>query len=706
MSETGSSSGQKELPQILAPTPIQQNPEELLDDKDMNVRDPLIPVCDLHLAIKNVLELSEKGPDIMNICQSRLVSAVVPQVHNFPEVVEWCAKGYLSERKAVVSSDGTRVVISITPEAIASMLRFPQEAPTTEWEEDKMAALYLVQTPEARQEFLMSILNEKELLATPPYPIQNFTAAAIMTMSMIAQVLGLDTAFLVTESHLGALLFLSGAEEAGGERRIDFCKQISEDIDLGLQNFHLSKTFRFQSYLIHLFLHQQFTFMGHLHLDLVGKDHQVKPTMDWCPKIRANPENTHLWWYINNFLPLLYTLIYQPPPRVIPEMFQELQTTPVLATGDWFLYEDHTIIRVYGFEGRPYRLPSFVTPRIFALEYIRQKMASDDLHFSGGRFARTFRIPTGLGPFVVKSRQAYKTIEKMMEKLNFPSMGPWKYDPKGIIFKLKNPAGDITAGGNPYHDPQPVIEKLANQISFLGTKAKLAAVEQGLVIKERQPGGDLTDEVPLETRSKTEEDLEKMMQIFPDIHSGGQRQELFRLQAPEEAASTSGTQALVSMESIYENIRASGRDYQKKTEEPLPESFPDSRLLSAFNMESGQLRMALLQSTKPRGEVATSEADYKATEVRIDMTQIHFKDMIQLHQQSSNILYRDLKLQHTTTNKLRKSLESVAAQYRIEKSAIQAKNVKIRSLEKALLDLSEDPKNVKHSQNLLQEKDK
>jgi len=60
-----------------------------------------------------------------------------------------------------------------------------------------------------------------------------------------------------------------------------------------------------------------------------------------------------------------------------------------------------------------------------------------------------------------------------------------------------------------------------------------------------------------------------------------------------------------------------------------------------------------------------------------------------------------MKLQHTTTNKLRKSLESIAAQYRMEKAAIQAKNVKIRSLEKALLDLSEDPKNIKHSQNLL-----
>ena len=78
MSGAGSSSAQKKLPQILGSAPAQEDPEEILADKDINIRDPLIPVCDLHLAVKNVLELSAKGPDLMNICQSRLVSAVVP----------------------------------------------------------------------------------------------------------------------------------------------------------------------------------------------------------------------------------------------------------------------------------------------------------------------------------------------------------------------------------------------------------------------------------------------------------------------------------------------------------------------------------------------------------------------------------------------------------------------------------------------------
>ena len=62
--------------------------------------------------------------------------------------------------------------------------------------------------------------------------------------------------------------------------------------------------------------------------------------------------------------------------------------------------------------------------------------------------------------------------------------------------------------------------------------------------------------------------------------------------------------------------------------------------------------MALLQSTKPKGEAVTSKADYQATKVSIDMNKIHYKDLIKLHQQSTNVLYRDLDLQNTTTHKL------------------------------------------------------
>ena len=265
--------------------------------------------------------------------------------------------------------------------------------------------------------------------------------------------------------------------------------------------------------------------MNHLHLDILRHDHTLKPTTDWCPKIRSTVENENLWWYINNFLPILYTLLHDaPPPRVIPDMIQELQPTPPLATGDWFLYEEHTIIRVYGFGGKPFILPAFITPRIFTMEFIRKKLASDELHFSDKirKIPKTFRIPTELGPFIIKSQQAYDIVKEKLKKMKFPTVGPWTYDPKGIILRLKDPVGKISTAENPYHESQPVIEKLANKISFLQTKGSLAAAEQGLIIKEKRPGGDLSEGMPAKKRSKTEEDLEQMMQIFPGSRRGEQ----------------------------------------------------------------------------------------------------------------------------------------------------------------------------------------
>jgi hypothetical protein len=49
-----------------------------------------------------------------------------------------------------------------------------------------------------------------------------------------------------------------------------------------------------------------------------------------------------------------------------------LQLSKDARTRDWYLVEDHTIIRVYGFEKEPFKLPIFLTPRILALEYVRK----------------------------------------------------------------------------------------------------------------------------------------------------------------------------------------------------------------------------------------------------------------------------------------------------------------------------------------------
>jgi len=54
-------------------------------------------------------------------------------------------------------------------------------------------------------------------------------------------------------------------------------------------------------------------------------------------------------------------------PRILPEYKNLLQMIHEKKYGDWFVYEDDMLPRVYGFEGELYMLPTFLIPRIFSL---------------------------------------------------------------------------------------------------------------------------------------------------------------------------------------------------------------------------------------------------------------------------------------------------------------------------------------------------
>lgn len=55
MAETGSSSTQQDLAQILQITYTEEEWQSILEDKDINVRDPILPIFDLHKAMQNIL---------------------------------------------------------------------------------------------------------------------------------------------------------------------------------------------------------------------------------------------------------------------------------------------------------------------------------------------------------------------------------------------------------------------------------------------------------------------------------------------------------------------------------------------------------------------------------------------------------------------------------------------------------------------------
>ena len=82
--------------------------------------------------------------------------------------------------------------------------------------------------------------------------------------------------------------------------------------------------------------------------------------------------------------------------------------------GDWFLYQDYTVITIYGSEEQPYRLPSFITPKIFSLEVLRQRLHSYKLHFSRKKQTSNFKVPITIGPFIVRNKASIELIDDIM----------------------------------------------------------------------------------------------------------------------------------------------------------------------------------------------------------------------------------------------------------------------------------------------------
>ena len=127
---------------------------------------------------------------------------------------------------------------------------------------------------------------------------------------------------------------------------------------------------------------------------------------------------------------IAYAIIHDSPsPRVFPEMKHWLQAGKYQCTGDWFLSEDCTEIRVYGAEVAPYRLPVFPVRRVYALEYIWQALKADQLHFFPAKKGCILRLPIEIGPFAVNSRHALPIVEKMLQDMGLRLGKSWAYDP-------------------------------------------------------------------------------------------------------------------------------------------------------------------------------------------------------------------------------------------------------------------------------------
>ena len=128
----------------------------------------------------------------------------------------------------------------------------------------------------------------------------------------------------------------------------------------------------------------------------------------------------NMFQFVNTIMAEIYKLLFDDVlPRVLEEMRLMLHSSLEDKIGYWFLYKDFIVLRVYGFTGEPYRLPVFLTSRIFGLHFMRQRLCAEEEHFGAFKKSSNVKFPLQVGPFIFKNKSALLVIEKLLEVMDF-----------------------------------------------------------------------------------------------------------------------------------------------------------------------------------------------------------------------------------------------------------------------------------------------
>ena len=180
-----------------------------------------------------------------------------------------------------------------------------------------------------------------------------------MVLSLVSQVLGLDDDCHVSEVVLGFLLKMSSIS-LGSESQLvhvfSLDEYLVEAIHIQLVEFSKVIFFKYQSYLLNMLLCSNVTELQFLST-IFSSD---------------LPKQINMFEFANYIMLEIYKMLFDEVlPRVLEEMKSMMQSSPEDRIGDWLLYKDFTVLRIYGFTGEPYRIFVFLTPKVFALEYMR-----------------------------------------------------------------------------------------------------------------------------------------------------------------------------------------------------------------------------------------------------------------------------------------------------------------------------------------------
>jgi hypothetical protein len=719
---------EEENPFVPPPVDLDKIP---LVDKDRLIADTIcsFDFSDLQSWLREVfLDQSDE----IGLWESNLPLYMFPQIHNFPEFSLRCQVHYLPDQKAIISSSGD-VLFFITPEDIDQMLQITRAESASPFNLEILTELYQKMTfPQRAQIFELFFPTSAPIPTTnPPYPSSMFSVKGNQIISALCALLGYYSDQWVDEPILGFLSIFSNDERP--TTQFDYSTFLANNIHEQFVNFATEGMFRYSSILAYMFLYFQadrFNFS----MQKMDADGKPQPVTAWTSLLKQNSAEYDFTAFIDQFYhPAVSMLRGMPEPRINDEVQRILHLSDNVQTGDWYLCQNHTEIRVFGCELAPYKLPRYVPVRLFALEYIRQIMNSDDIHFVSLKKKQQLRIKGQIGPFICNNRGAGEEADRILKEMKFSTSFVWHYDPHGIISDMR-----VKNKNAPYvHESKPEIEKFANQAVWLpdtlldleqqgpSTSALPATTPQ--VLKEKRPRQEssppVTEVSPeefqihskkLKTISTTGTTAEATT-VTTTVTTTGAKQftSSFGSSQLKEVAVKSTDSPLDTPPSKtgpklgifekYDTIKKKNQSLTSSTYAQFQKqsSTAQHRLLSAFDTEKGRMHMAFLQAQVPDPKVIS---DYKRATFEFQAKDVHPADQMDLHKQTGEMISHTLARVATSASKFRTALSNAQTQLKLEKMSSFAKDNKIKTLEELVLKIGYDPANVKAAEEMIKKK--
>jgi hypothetical protein len=721
---------EEENPFVPPPVDLDKVP---LVDKDRLIADTIcsFDFSDLQAWLREVfLDQSDE----VGLWESNLPLYMFPQVHHFPEFALKCRAHYVPEQKAIVSSLGN-VLFFITPEDIDQMLQVTRPDSVTPFNLEVLIELYQKMTfPQRAQIFeLFSPPSSPIPTTSPPYPSSIFSIKGNQIVSAVCALLGYFSDQWVDEPILGFLSIFSNDELP--TTQFDYSTFLANNIHDQFMNFPTEGVFRYSSILAYMFLYfqaERFSFS----MQKMDADGKPQPVTAWTSLLKRNSAEFNFAEFIDQFYhPVLGMLAGVPEPRVNDEVRRVLHLSENTKTGDWYLYQNHSEIRVYGCELAPFKLPKYMPVRIFALEYIRQIMNSDDIHFVSLKKKQQLRLKGQIGSFICNNRSAGEEADRLLREMKFVTSFPWHYDPHGIISEMR-----VKNKNAPYvHEPRPEIEKFANRTEW--EPDTLEDVEP--VVREEQQGPS-TSALPATTPQVLKEKRPRQESSSPVIEVSTEEFQIHSKKPKTMSTvgttvgattlTTTGAKQLTSSfgSSQHKEVTVKSResplgtpssetgpqlgilekyDLIKKRNQSLTSSAyaqfqkqsstAQHRLLSAFDSEKGKMHMAYLYALVPDPKVIS---DYRRTTFEFQAKDVHPADQMDMHKQTGEMISHTLARMATSAAKYRTALSNAQTQLKLEKMSSFAKDNKIKTLEELVLKIGYDPANVQAAEEMIKKK--